>query len=298
MGDGTVGMAVPQAPQRSLQRAVTQIPTQQHNSKASRLSRISSYIGLASVARAGSPTTSTLPEVVMQRSESMKTRAVSYNEAAHDRSTGIWRTSSDMESGYNNFRESDRTWHSPNVIQMMETVSCAMMANGISEPIPRHLNASIISMVEEFRPYLSKMTTLQADFDRLRNARQAEAKEFTNMAHEWKMREIAFRAEIKRLEQIISHTQEGVGSVILARASSIVDRHDGMEFLAELDRLSKSKGRCLIPPTGILLANKRDTDGSSGYNKGAENVNMEEMRTSITLPDTTLSTVYSFRPPQ
>lgn len=302
MSDGIFDVAAPHAPQYALQRSITQIPTQQPTPKVSRLSRISSYIGLGSVARAGSPTTSTFPEIVMQRSESMKSRVVSYGEAAHDRSTGIWRTGSNMQSEYDNFRESDRTWHSPNIVQMMETVSCTMMANGISEPIPRHLNASIISMIEEFRVHLGKLKTLQADFDGLRSEHQNEAKEFANTAHEWKVREIAFNAEIKRLEHIISHTQEGAESVILARAGSIVDRNDGGEFQTKLNYFSRSKGKFSTSPSRVYqaanLADDCNTGVSTGYNKGFENMNMEEMRTSINLPDTTLGTVYSFRLPR
>lgn len=234
---GAIFDAVPQAPQPSVQPA----------SKSSRFLRISNYFGISSILRGGPPTTSTLPEVAKQRSESMRAPEDSHNsEAAQDRSTALRRTRSNVESGYNNFREGDRIGRKPEIVQMMETLSCDIMVNGISEPIPRHLNALIISMVEEFRIHLGKLKTLQADFDELQTSRHNEAQDFMDIAHAWHLRELSFKARIKRLERIILNTHDGADSVILARAGSIVDRHDGREVQAKLDRLSKSKSRCSL----------------------------------------------------
>lgn len=235
-------MAAPHGSRRSMQRPNTQIPTQQPSVKISRLVRISSYIGLGPASRAASPTTSTLPEVVMQRSDSMKSRTLSYGEATHDRSTGLWRDDSNIGNAFDNFRESDRTWHSPNVVQMMETVSCAIMVNGISEPIPRHLNASIISMVEEFRIQLGKLKKLQAEITELQDARQADAKEHMQMTREWEQREMSFRADIERLENIVSLTQDDTQFVTTAPRESLVTGDRGEDVPTRGGRLSSNPG--------------------------------------------------------
>lgn len=176
----------------------------------------------------------------MQRSGSMASRAVSYHEVPYDRSRGLWRTASTADTDLELYRPSDETWESPNVIQTLETISCAMMTNGIAEPIPRHLNGCIISMIEEFRVHLNKLDTVQANFDELRHMRQQEVQDFATMAEEWQEREVAFKAEINRLEHIIADTQKGAESVILARAGSVVNRNDGRAFQARLNRLSRS----------------------------------------------------------
>lgn len=231
--------------QRSLQRSLTQIPLQKPPHKAARLSRISSYMGLGTVAKTQSPATPTFPttpgyyETKMSlQSESTKSRTVSYQEAVHDPSTGIWRKHT-METEYR-FRESDCTWHNPNLRQMMETVSCTIMTNGVSEPIPRHLNGFIASMIEEFSIHYSKTKKLQRRFAELEDTREKEVQEFAAMADEWTRREKNFKAEIKRLECIIADTQKGAESVVLARADSVCNRNDGRAFRAKLNRLSRS----------------------------------------------------------
>lgn len=233
MGDRSSEKAA--QPQPSLQRSLTQVPSQQP--KSSRLQRISSYIGLGSVAKAQPPVTT---EIVMQRSESMTSRTISYQEVPLDRSRGLWRTASTVDTSFELYRPSNETWESPNVVQTLETISCAMMANGIAEPIPRHLNGCIMSMIEEFRLHLNKLSTVQAGFEELRHTRQQEVKDFATMADEWQERECAFKTEIKRLEHIIADTQKGVESVILARAGSVVNRNGGRAFQARLNRLSRS----------------------------------------------------------
>lgn len=295
----------PATTQRSLQRSLTDVPTKQVSYKTPRLSRISSLIGLGASARTQSPTTSAFPELIMQRSESMKFRTVSYHEAAHDRTTGIWRSAATTVESEYGFRESDRTWHNPNVVQMMETVSCALMTNGIAEPIPRHLNGSIASMIEEFRIHLSKLKTLQATHDELQHSHKNEIQEFAAMAEEWKVHEIAFRAEIKRLEQIIASTQAGAESVILARAGSIVNRKDGKAFQARLNRLSRSECRLWKPQTlckqAASLANNIVADEGLDHNNERLGVTGKEINHSNILSptdDNTLGKLDFSRPPR
>lgn len=305
--DKHADMAADDAPataQRSLQRSHTDIPTKQITHKTPRLSRFSSLIGLGASSRAQSPTISTFPELTTQRTESMKLSTVSYHEAAHDRSTGIWRSSTTVESDYG-FRESDRTWHNPNVVQMMETVSCALMTNGIAESIPRHLNGSIASMIEEFRIHLNKLKTLQTSHDELQHTHKKEKQEFAAMAEEWKGHEIAYRAEIKRLEQIIASTQAGAESVILARAGSIVNRKDGQAFQAKLNRLSRSEGRPWTLQTrckhAASLADNRLADETSGHNNDRLDITGKDMNSSVVPPtadDNALGKVYFSRPPR
>lgn len=123
---------------------------------------------------------------------------------------------------------------------MVETVSCTMMKNGSSAPIPRHLNGWIAGMMEEVSHQTRELDSLRVEIAELKATRQEEVIEFSKVTEEWAQREKDFKAEINRLEHIISDTQQGAESVMLARAGSVVNRNDGRAFRAKLNRLSRS----------------------------------------------------------
>lgn len=216
--------------QPALRRTQTQAHvSQQHHYKPPRLSRISSYIGLGAVAKSHSPIT---PEFTTERSESMRSGTLGFDSEGY-------RRKNENDVFYN---EADSTWHNPSLKQMIETVSCEMMRNGSSAPIPRHLNGWVASILEEVSHQFCELRDLRAQYADLQGTRQKELKEFNTMALEWEQREYGFKAEINRLEHIISDTQQGAESVLLARAGSMVNRNDGRAFRAKLDRLSRSEG--------------------------------------------------------
>ncbi|KUI71652.1 hypothetical protein VM1G_06656 [Cytospora mali] len=221
----------PPALHRSLTQVYVQQQQHQQHHKPPKLSRISSYIGLGAAAKSHSPTTPTYPEITMDRSESMNSGNLGLDlEGPHKKNEN------------NNFyNEADSTWHNPSLKQMIETVSCEMMRNGSSAPIPRHLNGWIASIIEEISHQFCELRDLRAQFADLKETRQKELKEFSAMTSEWEQREYGFKAEINRLEHIISDTQQGAKSVLLARAGSVVNRDDGAAFRAKMDRLSRSE---------------------------------------------------------
>lgn len=237
-----VGAVTAPTAERSLQRSFSQVHIQQPAQKTARLSRISSYIGLGSTAKSHATTavTATFHEQTVERTDSMSSQTISYHEAPHDPTTGIWRTSSNAENDFI-YKESDQTWHNPNLIQMMDTVSSAIMSNGVSQSIPRHLNSFVIGMIEEFRIRLSRQSTQEAQFEELKSTQKKEVQEFAAMADEWKKRESSFKSEVRRLEQIIAE-MAGVSSVVVARAGSVYNRHDAKDFQAKLNRLSRTEG--------------------------------------------------------
>lgn len=231
--------------QHPLQRSNTEVPLQKNPHKAPRLSRFSSLMGLNGVSKAQSPTATsfelapTCPEIIRQRSEAMKVRNISYHEAAHDPSTGVWRKDPGPETEFR-YRESDATWHNPSLEQMMESVLCSIMTNGITSPIPIQLNSFVAGMIEEFAIHVSEKKTLQKKFTKLEETRTKEIQELRETTNEWQEREKHFKLEIKRLERIISDTQKGAESVVVARAGSVCNRNDGRAFRAKLNRLSRS----------------------------------------------------------
>lgn len=220
-----------------LSRSVTQIHVPQPTHKPARLSRISSYMGLGSVAKGHAATAN---EQNRGRAESHPPRGTEEFGSSRDHTGDVWKVQPDNEGGYI-FREADKTWYNPNLTQMMDTVSSAILSRGVSEPIPRHLNSFVIGMVEEFRIRLGQQNTLQSQVDNLRSTREKEIQEFAAMADEWKTHEIAYKAEVKRLEQIIA-ASDGMHSVVAARAGSVYSRSDSKAFQAKLNRLSENDG--------------------------------------------------------
>jgi hypothetical protein len=240
----TQGEAAGPAPHASLHRSSTQVSQQSNNNqhKPPRLSRISSYIGFGSVTKAQSPTVATYPELIMERGESIKTGAAGYHIKSVDGGgpIGDWQPAVRNAGTYSFYNADDLTWHNPSLKQMVETVSCTMMRNGSSAPIPRHLNGWIAGIMEEVSHQIRQLDGLRTQIKELNATREQEVLEFSKVTEEWSQREKGFKAEINRLEHIISDTQQGAESVMVARAGSVVDRNDSRAFRAKLDRLSRS----------------------------------------------------------
>lgn len=237
----TQGEAGDQAQNASLHRSLTQVPPQHnHHRKPAKMSKISSIIGLGSLAKAQSPPL--YPELVTQRSESIRPGAAGHHVTSVDGGgpIGDWQPPPNEERQFPKYKESRCTWENPTLKQMVETISCTMMKNGSSAPIPRHLNGWIAGMMEEVSHQTRELDSLRVEIAELKATREAEVIEFSTVTEEWAQREKDFKAEINRLEHIISDTQQGAESVMLARAGSVVNRNDGRAFRARLDRLSRS----------------------------------------------------------
>lgn len=238
----------------------------------------------------------------MQRIESSKLRDVPCNEAEHGSSTGSQRTGNTMEGEWHYFQESDRTWHNPNVVRMMDAVSCTIMTNGILEPIPIHLNAHVMGIIEEFRNQKKKLRAVEADLDDQRDARQRDAQNFATATAKWGKCERNYQAEIMRLEEIIAQVKESDSSVTLPRAGSLLSRHDAEESHIRLDCPSRSESKCSIPQTSISLVSNRTDNESADEDlergKSRPNGALEkEVRTSPNVPSKKLGTVRPFTTP-
>lgn len=239
----TNGEAGDQAQHVSLHRSLTQVPLQQNpHHKPPKLGKISSLIGLGSLAKAQSPTFPPYPELVMERSESIRPGAAGHHITSVDGGgpIGDWQAPPKEERDFPKYKASRCTWENPSLKQMVETVSCTMMKNGSSAPIPRHLNGWIAGMLEEVSHQTRELDSLRVETAELKATRQQEVIEFSKVTEEWAQREKDFKAEINRLEHIISDTQQGAESVMLARAGSVVNRNNGRAFRAKLNRLSRS----------------------------------------------------------
>jgi hypothetical protein len=107
---------------------------------------------------------------------------------------------------------------------MVEALQSRLMV-GSMESIPIQYNSYILHLVEGFAKQKRKIRATEEACTKAEEEKQQLAARYQAVADEWLERETAYRAEIKRLEVLLSRTsQKGLEAVTLARANSVVDR--------------------------------------------------------------------------
>ncbi|KAI1320742.1 hypothetical protein F5Y16DRAFT_405519 [Xylariaceae sp. FL0255] len=115
-------------------------------------------------------------------------------------------------------RQQDHVWFNPNLDQMVEALQVSLMTRGLLEPIPIAHNAYVLHLVDAF-------VDAQRQLRELDSTLEQTVDEFRVLADHWAERESQYRAEVKRLEVLLSRSSHnGLEAVALARANSLVDR--------------------------------------------------------------------------
>ncbi|KAI2643255.1 hypothetical protein GGS21DRAFT_485770 [Xylaria nigripes] len=121
--------------------------------------------------------------------------------------------------------------------QMVETIQVHLMTHGVLQPIPIKYNSYVLHLVEGFANAQENIRKAESAFD--------EFKEIVEQKFKLGLeRESQYRAEIKRLEVLLSRTsQDGLGAVTMARTNSVVDRSGskGAELLSIPDRFRRDR---------------------------------------------------------
>ncbi|KAI0116800.1 hypothetical protein F4814DRAFT_439382 [Daldinia grandis] len=177
------------------------------------------------------PRTPTSPERVPRRAASNLSLA-SYS--SHEPLTG--------SSGASLFiREQDKIWYNPSLDQMVEALQVVLMTQGALRPIPIEYNSYILHLIEGFANSQERIQTIDATYTEARHSLEYHLEHFKSVADEWLDRESQYKAEIKRLEILLSRTSsDGLEAVTLARTNSVVDRNgpQAKQFVSKLKRLS------------------------------------------------------------
>ncbi|KAI1487534.1 hypothetical protein F5X96DRAFT_143615 [Biscogniauxia mediterranea] len=138
-------------------------------------------------------------------------------------------------------REQDRIWYNPSLEQMVETLQVAIMSKGVLSPIPVEYNTYVLHLIEGFAGSREKIRAVDTAYAGVKQSLEQNLEEFKSLVDDWLARERQYKAEIKRLEVLLSRTsREGLEAVALARTHSIVDRSgpEAKEFISRLTRLS------------------------------------------------------------
>ncbi|KAI0845557.1 hypothetical protein F5Y00DRAFT_272858 [Daldinia vernicosa] len=138
-------------------------------------------------------------------------------------------------------REQDKIWYNPSLDQMVEALQVVLMTQGALQPIPIEYNSYILHLIEGFANAQEKIQTIDAAYNEARHSLEYHLEHFKSVADEWLERESQYKAEIKRLEVLLSRTSsDGLEAVTLARTNSVVDRNgpQAKQFVSKLKRLS------------------------------------------------------------
>ncbi|KAI1414234.1 hypothetical protein F5Y13DRAFT_188332 [Hypoxylon sp. FL1857] len=138
-------------------------------------------------------------------------------------------------------REQDKIWHSPSLNQMVEAVQAQIMTQGVLHPIPVQYNSYILHLIEGFAKAQERIRELDDARSEAKYALDYHLHHFKSIADEWIEREDQYKAEIKRLEVLLSRTsRDGLEAVTLARTNSVVDRNgpQAKKFVSKLKDFS------------------------------------------------------------
>ncbi|KAI1371481.1 hypothetical protein F4677DRAFT_307170 [Hypoxylon crocopeplum] len=138
-------------------------------------------------------------------------------------------------------REQDKIWYNPSLEQMVETLQVVIMTQGVLRPIPVDYNSYVLHLIEGFANSQERIRTADAAHGEAKYSLEHHLEHFKSVADEWLERENQYKAEIKRLEVLLSRTsRDGLEAVTLARTNSVVDRTgpQAKQFVSTLKRLS------------------------------------------------------------
>ncbi|KAI0450189.1 hypothetical protein F5B21DRAFT_444517 [Xylaria acuta] len=146
-------------------------------------------------------------------------------------------------------RNQDRIWYNPSLDQMVEALQVSLMTRGVLEPIPIEYNSYILHLIEGFARARAKIHRAEGAYQGLKQSLEQNLEQFRLAADGWLERESQYRAEVKRLEVLLSKSsRDGLEAVALARTNSVIDR-SGTKRRGLPSRLSELKRDHLDVPT-------------------------------------------------
>ncbi|KAI1771782.1 hypothetical protein F4818DRAFT_444778 [Hypoxylon cercidicola] len=138
-------------------------------------------------------------------------------------------------------RDQDRIWYNPSLDQMVEALQVELMTHGVLQPVPVRFNSYILHLIEGFANVQERVQAVHAARTEAEQSLEKHLEHFKSVADEWLEREAQYKAEIKRLEVLLSRaSSDGLEAVTLARTNSVVDRSgpQAKQFVSELKRIS------------------------------------------------------------
>ncbi|KAI0904098.1 hypothetical protein F4823DRAFT_233536 [Ustulina deusta] len=199
--------------------------------------------------------------------------------------TGLESSSTDEGIADLLVRDQDQVWYNPSLDQMVEALQVLLMTHGALEPIPIQYNSYVLHLVEGFAVAQENIRKAEAAYREAKQSLEHNLEQFRLVADDWLERESQYRAEVKRLEVLLSKcSRSGLEAVALARTNSIVDRNgsEGARFLSQLNKLRKDHANDSLSPSTLFITdqgcraesqeNQSREDSEEGIRRGLERV--------------------------
>ncbi|KUJ20870.1 uncharacterized protein LY89DRAFT_715183 [Mollisia scopiformis] len=135
-----------------------------------------------------------------------------------------------------NFRKPDNVYHQPSGDQMAEMLKVAMMSQSSFAPLPIEYNSCVLHVLEAYQAMRMEIGRKEDEIQVMKHKHTEAIKDFEDMATQWEAREKDYKAELKKLEVILSQTEGGMEKVTLARSKSTVH---GSKRIKEVVRSSR-----------------------------------------------------------
>ncbi|KAI0515339.1 hypothetical protein F5B22DRAFT_656033 [Xylaria bambusicola] len=139
-------------------------------------------------------------------------------------------------------RDQDQVWYNPSLNQMVEALQVLLLHQGLFEPIPIRYNSYVLHLIEGYAKSQGRIRSVEAAHQETKQSLEQNIEQLRHAANYWLERESQYRAEVKRLEVLLSKcSKNGLEAVTLARTNSVVDRNvtEGAELLSRLATVSK-----------------------------------------------------------
>lgn len=149
-------------------------------------------------------------------------------------STPIAETPTLVPEDFPRLRNPDNVYYRPDCNRMAETLKVIMMTQDSLDPVPVIYNSHILHLLESFQDGQEQLARKQHIIEEVKEAHVRDLQEFGSLADVWEAKEKDYKAEIKRLELMLSKTEGGMETVVLARSKSKI--HGSKRFSETLGR--------------------------------------------------------------
>ncbi|KAI9851305.1 MAG: hypothetical protein M1838_004041 [Thelocarpon superellum] len=119
--------------------------------------------------------------------------------------------------------------YNPDVDQMVNTLQTALMTRPGKGLGPEYYSF-LCHVLEAHRAMRGQIERLESQVKEALNKRIVDHEDFDRTAMLWSVEREKYRAEVKRLEILLSKGSEGMEAVMLARAGSLIRKEDGVKL--------------------------------------------------------------------
>jgi hypothetical protein len=105
---------------------------------------------------------------------------------------------------------------------MVEALMVVMMNKSSMEPIPIEYNSTIMHILEAYNDLLNQIRDKDHAIHVLQQTHTKDVNDYEAIANAWCEKENEYKVEVKRLEILLSKTENGMETMFAARSNSVV----------------------------------------------------------------------------